>query len=198
MIQKTRARHVLSRLLAPSPLHHHHANQCILGHSVDEIHSVVSDVEKYSEFLPWCEQSTVHIRRKEYMEATLNVRFLCFRESYRSKVVISNKDRIDTELIGENSFLKSLHCSWEFQNISQDEMSQILDKRRPRSKFSSRAPERKSYAKIWFKVDFVFANATHSKLCGIFMNHVVHKMTKGFERRCREKYGPPSFVHLKL
>lgn len=50
-------------------------------YSPGQMYDVVSAVEHYKEFVPWCERSTVLARRgDDYMEAELEVGFKVFVE----------------------------------------------------------------------------------------------------------------------
>lgn len=47
----------------------------------DQLYQVVSNVEEYDQFVPWCERSRVLERRDDtYMEAELEVGFKVFVE----------------------------------------------------------------------------------------------------------------------
>lgn len=51
----------------------------------EQLYSVVSQVEHYKEFVPWCERSTVMYRKDDtYMEAELEVGFKVFVERWAS------------------------------------------------------------------------------------------------------------------
>ena len=50
-------------------------------YSPEQLYQVVSKVEDYKDFVPWCERSTVLQRRgDDYMEAELEVGFKIFVE----------------------------------------------------------------------------------------------------------------------
>ena len=54
----------------------------LLGYSPQQMFDVVAAVEYYNEFVPWCQRSTVILRRDEdkYLEAELEVGFQIFVE----------------------------------------------------------------------------------------------------------------------
>eukprot|EP00887_Chlorella_sp_A99_P003918 scaffold11.g3918.t1 len=61
----------------------------LLGYSPRQMYDVVSAVEHYHEFVPWCQRSTVTLRRPpSYLEAELEVGFQMFVERYTSKVTM--------------------------------------------------------------------------------------------------------------
>jgi len=55
----------------------------IRRYTPEQLYSVVSQVEHYKEFVPWCERSTVTYRKDDtYMEAELEVGFKVFVERW--------------------------------------------------------------------------------------------------------------------
>ena len=65
---------------------------CVCGgsksFSPSQIFSVVADVDRYKEFLPWCKDSIVLQRRGTRIVADLIVGFQLFEERYTSAIVL--------------------------------------------------------------------------------------------------------------
>ena len=66
-----------------------HTETRVVPFSCAEMFDVVADVERYSDFLPFCVESRVLRRPNEnVMEAALRVGFNIFTESYTSRVLM--------------------------------------------------------------------------------------------------------------
>ena len=73
----------------PDFLTHRH-----VAHSVDEMFSLVADVERYPEFLPFCQGHTIRLRRVrddvELLTTDMTVAHLMFRQTFRSFVTLAD------------------------------------------------------------------------------------------------------------
>jgi len=117
-----------------------HRENCLLGWSPEQIYKVVSDVEQYQAFLPWCVNSTVESRdelilppiegleqsqQKQQeaveMKATLDVGFSFFREKYQSLVYMEPMHLIEATLHGKSTLLRELRCTWSFDPIQSSD-----------------------------------------------------------------------------
>ena len=61
--------------------------------SAENLYGLVSDVESYSEFIPWCEKSIIERRVHEYFFAKLNMKYLLFSGSFVSKVTLYDYEK---------------------------------------------------------------------------------------------------------
>ena len=73
----------------------------------------VSDVESYSEFIPWCEKSIIERRVHDYFFAKLNMKYLLFSGSFVSKVTLYDYERRINALGVKGSF-RYLEANWVF------------------------------------------------------------------------------------
>ncbi|KAK9720795.1 hypothetical protein K7432_003898 [Basidiobolus ranarum] len=162
--------------------------QRVLGYSQQQLYDVVSNVNDYHKFLPWCTESTVftsrpqhaHFGERKVMEAELVVGFQAFNERYTSEVTCDNPTQV--RAIGSNSILfKHLENRWVFTPIT-------TQKQTPKG----------SLCQLDFYVNFEFASPIHAQVSNLFFDQVSSLMIKAFEERCQQLYGPPTQVPYEL
>ena len=81
--------------------------------SAENLYGLVSDVESYSEFIPWCEKSIIERRVRDYFFAKLNMKYLLFSGSFVSKVTLYDYERRINALGVKGSF-RYLEANWVF------------------------------------------------------------------------------------
>ena len=81
--------------------------------SAENLYSLVSDVESYSEFIPWCEKSIIERRIHDYFFAKLNMKYLLFSGSFVSKVTLYDYEKRINALGVKGSF-RYLEANWVF------------------------------------------------------------------------------------
>src|SRR5262249_8137226 len=97
----------------PDFLTHRH-----VAHSVDEMFSLVADVKRYPEFLPFCQGHTIRSRRVrddvELLTTDMTVGHLMFRETFRSFVTL---DRANSRILiaAADGPLRRLDGRWIFR-----------------------------------------------------------------------------------
>ena len=81
--------------------------------SAENLYDLVSDVESYSEFIPWCEKSIIERRVHDYFFAKLNMKYLLFSGSFVSKVTLYDYEKRINALGVKGSF-RYLEANWVF------------------------------------------------------------------------------------
>ncbi len=102
-----------------------------------ELYNLVSDVESYSKFIPWCEESIIERKVNDYFFARLKMKYLFFSGTFVSKVSLDDYEKKITALGVKGSF-KYLEANWVFDeydsgtlvsvNLELDLDSKILEK----------------------------------------------------------------------
>ena len=86
--------------------------------SAENLYGLVSDVESYSEFIPWCEKSIIERRVHDYFFAKLNMKYLLFSGSFVSKVTLYDYERKINALGVKGSF-RYLEANWVFDEYDE-------------------------------------------------------------------------------
>ena len=147
-----------------------HAEQRHLPYTPEQLYDLVSQVERYPEFLPWCKASRITKREGDVFWADLVIAFKVFRERFTSKVTLHPKEGVDVEYI--NGPFRYLNNHWRF--LPADDGGCIVD----------------------FYVDFEFRSRMLQGLIGMLFNEAVQRMVAAFETRAAKLYGPGGAEHV--
>jgi coenzyme Q-binding protein COQ10 len=142
-----------------------HAEQRHLPYTPEQLFDLVSRVERYPEFLPWCKASRITRREGDVFWADLVIAFKVFRERFTSKVTLIPKQGVDVEYI--NGPFRYLNNHWRF--LPAEDGGCIVD----------------------FYVDFEFRSKMLQSLIGLLFNEAVQRMVAAFETRAEQLYGAP-------
>ena len=96
----------------------------VVNYSKNQMFDLVADIDRYSEFLPWCNESKIINREiigdKEILTADLEIGYDQFVYTYRSEVILhSDKSKIDVRNL--DGPFKYLENNWQFRSITKDE-----------------------------------------------------------------------------
>lgn len=139
-----------------------HAEKRKINHSSQKMFNLVSDVEKYPEFLPWCVGIRLKERTNENLKADMIIGYKMFRETFSCKVELNSPNRID--VIYEKGPFKYLNNHWIFEDKSDGTC--IVD----------------------FFVDFEFKSSLLQKVIAVMFNEAVKIMVDAFEKRADAIY----------
>lgn len=143
-----------------------HAEKKVLPYAPEQMFDMVVDVERYPEFLPWCQECRIISRNDNVIMANLVVGYKLFREWFGSRVTFERPNSIRVEYI--NGPLRYLSNTWDFTE------------------------EPNGACLVDFYVDFEFKNPIFQKLMGVFFNEIVKRMVGAFEERAYQLYGKKS------
>src|SRR5260221_8940938 len=140
-----------------------HAERRVLPYTPEQLFTLVADIERYPEFLPWCLAAKIRRREGATIHADLMIGFRMVRERFTSKVELAPPRQI-TVTYAEGPF-KYLNNHWTFE------------------------PAGEGGCQIDFFVDFEFRNRVLQKLIEVLFQEAVRRMVSAFEGRARALYG---------
>ena len=140
----------------------------IINFSKEQMFDLVADIDSYSEFLPWCDNSNIISKVKEedkdtMLIADLDIGYKSLSYTYRSEVKLSNnKDYIKVNHL-EGPF-KHLINEWKFEEISNDQ------------------------CRVSFFIDFELSSKLFNLLMNEFFDVAFKKMVNSFKDRAKKIY----------
>ena len=148
-----------------------HSEQKFVPFTPDQLFEMVSDVQSYPKFLPWCVGARIRSADDELIVADLMIGYKLLRERFTSRVTLDRaKWKIETEFTdGPFKFLRN---QWEFKSCPEG-------------------------CQIVFLVEFEFRSTVLQKLVSVLFNEVVLRMVSAFEKRAYFLYGNTNRISVQ-
>jgi len=146
-----------------------HAEKRVVRHRPEELYSLVADVRRYPEFLPWCMAARIREQDEHALSADLIIGFQMFRERFTSHVDF-NPEALEIKVRYAEGPFRYLSNSWRFLPHPDG-------------------------CEIDFYVDFEFNSRLLQSVIETLFTEAVRRMVKAFEDRADALYGRPP-AHL--
>lgn len=134
----------------------------LVKYSARQMYDIVSDIEAYPEFLPWCTGSRIISRNGNIVEAELQIAKGGFKSSFATRNVNDEGGRITVSLL--NGPFSSLDGVWNFMPLREDASKISLD--------------------LEFEINGALANFAF----GAVFNHICNTMVTSFTERAKQIY----------
>lgn len=133
-----------------------------ITYSCEQMYRLVDDIEKYSDFLPYCSGSVVHHRDEDEVQATLIISAMGVSKSFTTRNRLQVNKMIEVRLVdGPFSHLEGF---WRFDPVDEG-------------------------CTVSFDLEFEFAGSMFSMLLGPVFDQVMNKMVDAFCDRAENIYG---------
>ena len=147
-----------------------HKERRLLKFSNKELYQVVSHVELYHKFVPWCIgsnilRSTPTTLEPKRLEAELVVGYGLFNERYISDVELDYPKSI-IAVSKQTNLLEYLQTKWSFTPCSTNPL----------------------HCWVVFEIDFKFKSPLYNHVSDMFLQEIVNSMVSAFETRCRKEF----------
>lgn len=143
---------------------------------MEQMFEVVSDVQNYHKFVPWCKQSIVVQKSPDNLKADLIIGFPPINERYTSIVTLIKPYMVKAECTDGRLF-HHLETIWRFSpGLKRELQSCVVD----------------------FQIKFQFRSALHSHLSNLFFDKVARQMEGAFIREVGRRNGPASIQPKNL
>jgi coenzyme Q-binding protein COQ10 len=134
----------------------------VINHTPVNLFNLVSDVNKYPEFLPWCKGARIKNIRDNVFDADLIIGFKIYKEIYSSRIYLDN---VNNKILVEykDGPFEHLENSWVFNKNNNG-------------------------CKVEFMVDFKFKSIFLQTIMETLFSEAVRRMVKAFENRANQLY----------
>ena len=157
------------RRLLPSLLQvqaQEHFERRVLPYAPAHVYGVVSRVQDYASFVPWCLRSdVVGVRGPHELDAALTVGFRAFSERYESRVTLVPGARVAAVASGSALFAR-LENEWRIEPGPHGPRSTALS----------------------FRVLWDFRSPLYAGVSQLFRDDVVRNMVSASEQRCERRW----------
>lgn len=156
-----------SRAADPAAMPEHRTTRKV-AHTAQAMFDLVADVERYPDFVPFCEMLNVRGRRadgeREVLVADMTVGYRMLRETFTSKVTL---DRPSLSIRADylDGPFRALENVWEFKPLGDDA------------------------SEISFRIVYEFRNRALALLMGAMFDRVFRTFAGAFEARADIVYG---------
>ena len=135
----------------------------LIWHSPRDMYGLVTDCERYPEFLPWCRGTTVIERSPGRTVATLTVGMRGIRQSFTTENANRPGEGIDLRLV-EGPF-RRFAAAWRFSPLDENA------------------------ARIEFSMEYEFSSKVLGKALEPLFDQIADTMVNAFSRRAEQLYG---------
>ena len=138
---------------------------CKLPYSVDQLYDLISDIESYPAFIPWCDAVRIIEKKENMLLVDLAVCYKGFSESYRSEVILS--DISDSRMISAKAVsgpFKMMDTEWMVTNLGNE-------------------------TEVKFFIAFSFNSVLIGRMIGLVFEKSCKDILQSFKARAEHLYG---------
>ncbi len=137
----------------------------LIWYSPTEMYDLVTDVESYPQFLPWCGGASVDASEGDSVCATVVIDFKGIRQSFTTRNTNVPGQEVRMQLV--SGPFSNLQGHWLFNPLADGKA-----------------------CKVEFVLDYRFSNFVVEKVIGPVFNHIASSFVDAFVRRAKSVYGP--------
>lgn len=139
------------------------SRHAIVPYSANEMYRLVSDIESYPDFLPWCGSANVLSADEEVVEASIGIDYKGVKKSFTTRNRLQKDKTMEMHLV-DGPFRK-LQGFWRFEALDD------------------------SACKVALDLEFEFSNRLVAMTIGRVFNDIAGKLVDSFSQRADALYG---------
>lgn len=148
----------------------HVKKSVLLDHSPHQMYLLVTAIEDYPKFLPWCERAEVLERRDDGVTARLHLSYLGVRQAFTTQNVQVEDRTVDLKLV--DGPFSELDGTWRFAPVPAAEGDGGADA-----------------CRIEFELRYTFASFMLEALISPMFDRIADTFVDSFVRRAEQVYG---------
>ena len=154
----------------------------LLWHSPRQMYRLVTDVEAYSAFLPWCERSEVLQRHDDGVTARLHIAFAGVKQAFTTRNQNVEAESVTMTLV--DGPFSHLQGHWRFLPLGG---GQALDATNEGGG-AGQGPDAPA-CKVEFSLAYAFSNRPLAMLISPVFDRIAHTFVEAFVKRAQDVYG---------
>lgn len=137
----------------------------LIWFSAEEMFSLVTDVARYPQFLPWCDQASVLAQDEQGMTARVGIAFSGIKQGFTTRNTHLSDRQVHMELV-EGPFSK-LDGRWDFTPLGEGQRA----------------------CKVEFTLRYDFNSVALAALVGPVFDKIAGSLVDAFVKRANQVYG---------
>ena len=150
----------------------HVKKSVLLGFSAPQMYRLVTDIEDYPHFLPWCEKAEVVSQNDGGVTARLHLSYAGVRHAFTTRNIHDPDRSVRIELV--DGPFSQLDGHWQFM---------------PLAKPGADETEGSQACKIEFEMRYDFSNFALEALVGPVFDRIANTFVDSFVKRAEQVYG---------
>ena len=135
----------------------------LIGQSADRMYSLVTDVARYPDFLPWCGGVDIYEQTETVLDAKIKIHFKGIEQFFHTRNTNQRPNSIDMQFV--DGPFKKFTGQWRF------------------------IPLREDACKIEFHLHWEFKSAILDKIIGPVFSYIASTFVDCFVKRADQLYG---------
>jgi len=148
----------------------HVKKSVLLWYSPREMYELVTGVERYPEFLPWCERAEVLAREEGSVTGRLSLSFMGVRQTFTTRNSHEPDARVHMQLV--DGPFSQLDGVWVFSPLSKP------------------GGQRGEACKVEFELRYAFSSLALEAVVSPVFDRIANTFVDSFVQRAEEVYGP--------
>ncbi|MCM0610818.1 MAG: type II toxin-antitoxin system RatA family toxin [Ideonella sp. WA131b] len=146
----------------------HVSKSVLLWYSPAEMYALVTDVQRYPEFLPWCDRAELLQCHDDGVTARLGLHYMGVRHAFTTRNVQRAPERVAVQLV-DGPFSR-LEGEWLFRPLG-------------------RAGSGQQACKVEFELRYAFASRALEAVVSPVFDRIANTFVDSFVRRAEDVYG---------
>jgi len=148
----------------------HVKKSVLMWYSAAEMYALVTTVEDYPQFLPWCERAEVLEEHADGMTARLHMALKGLRHAFTTRNVHVTDQSVEVDLV--DGPFSQLDGHWKFLPLPKP------------------AADESKACRIEFELRYAFSNVAFEAVLSPVFDKVANTLVDSFVKRAEQVYGP--------